>query len=36
VQRSATSDPYAELVVIEQMVPSERDVHGFWKAEVRA
>jgi phthalate 4,5-dioxygenase oxygenase subunit len=36
VQRSASNDPYEELVVIEQMVAGERDVHGFWKAEVRA
>ena len=36
VQRAAQPDPYAGLVVVEEMVPRERDVHGFWKTEVRA
>jgi phthalate 4,5-dioxygenase oxygenase subunit len=36
VQRAAQPDAYAGLVVIEQMVPRDRDVRGFWKTEVRA
>jgi hypothetical protein len=36
VQHAAEPDPYDGLVVIEQFVPADRDVHGFWKAEVGA
>jgi phthalate 4,5-dioxygenase oxygenase subunit len=36
--RQATPQPdvYDGLVVVEQMVSKDRDVHGFWKAEVNA
>jgi phenylpropionate dioxygenase-like ring-hydroxylating dioxygenase large terminal subunit len=36
VQRAAQPDAYDGLVVIEEIVPHGRDVHGFWKSEVSA